>query len=280
VDAREETLWRAGELARLEPADWRQGRTLRCLLERTEVMHRRSADRLRASGHDDFARKAERQADWLRLDLEMPAAARRFYAMTRELRTVTSIGEFYAEVLDGALALTGADRGNLQILGAATGSLRIVAEHGFSSEFLEYFALVNDDHSACGRAAKTRAQMGIPDVTTEPSFAPHLDIAAASGFRAVQSTPIINQADRLIGVVSTHFAHPYSPADHNLQFIERFAEIAGEIIVSHLKRPALPVRHAVPAVDGSARRVREAAGFAMLDDAADPDLDAPAQPGM
>jgi len=244
-------------------------------------MHRRSADRLRASGHEDFARRAERQADWVRLDLDMPETARRFYAMVRELRTVTSIGAFYAKVLDGALALTGAERGNLQILGAATGSLRIVAEHGFSSEFLEYFALVNDDHSACGRSAKTRAQTVIPDVTTEPSFAPHLDIAAASGFRGVQSTPIINGTDRVIGVVSTHFAHPYRPPDHSLQFIERFAEIAGEVIVGHLKRPLLPVRQAVATIDRSDRRVREAPGFAVLDDAtADPDLDVPAQPGM
>jgi hypothetical protein len=70
------------------------------------------------------------------------------------------------------------------------GSLRIVAASGFGTEFLGYFAVVDDDSSACGRTATERAQTVIADVNTDPAFAPHREIAAASGFRAVQSRNI------------------------------------------------------------------------------------------
>jgi hypothetical protein len=80
--------------------------------------------------------------------------------------------------------LSGPDRGNLQLVNRAAGGLRIVAEHGFGSEFLEYFAVVDDDRSACGRAAEFGAQTVIADVMTDPGFAPHRAIAAASGFRS------------------------------------------------------------------------------------------------
>ncbi len=45
-----------------------------------------------------------------------------------------------------------ADRGTVQVLDPATGSLRIAVQTGFSAEFRPYFAGVDDDTSACGRA--------------------------------------------------------------------------------------------------------------------------------
>jgi len=63
----------------------------------------------------------------------------------------------------------------------------IVAQSGFSSEFLEYFAVVDGGGAAFGRAAGTGAQAVIVDVRTDPGSAPHREVAAAAGFRAVQS---------------------------------------------------------------------------------------------
>ncbi|HEX2320867.1 MAG TPA: hypothetical protein VHJ18_17935 [Streptosporangiaceae bacterium] len=53
--------------------------------------------------------------------------------------------------LETALTLVRADRSNIQIVDPATGALRIAAHHGFSAEFLEYFAIVGEDTSACTR---------------------------------------------------------------------------------------------------------------------------------
>jgi hypothetical protein len=140
----------------------------------------------------------------------------------------------FGKVLEGALSLSGADRGNVQLLDPAAGSLVIVAEHGFGAEFLDYFAVVDDDRSACGRAARRQAQTVIVDVTTDPGFAPHRAIAAASGFRAVQSTPLIDRAGHLIGVVSTHYRCPHYLRKRDRQVMKRYGELAGQVVADCL----------------------------------------------
>jgi GAF domain-containing protein len=103
------------------------------------------------------------------------------------------------------MALVGADFGNIQIVDPATGC--------FGPEFLGYFAVVEDVHSMCGRAARQGAQTAVADVRADPGFTPHREIAAATGFRAVQSTPLADYAGHLIGMVSTHFQRPHRPSD-------------------------------------------------------------------
>ena len=159
------------------------------------------------------------------------------------------LAELLPTVLDAAVALTGADFGNIQLLHRASGSLTIVTQAGFDSEFLDYFAVVDvDDHSACGRAARDRAQTVIADVTVDPGFAAHRAIADASGFRAVQSTPLTDEAGNLVGVVSTHFRHPGGPQDRELRLMERYGKLAGEAIARHLGRS--PVGAAPRRADG------------------------------
>ena len=211
--------------------DWK----LRRLLEETETIHRSSAARLRALGQDDQARRAERFAAWVRLDLDEPEAARRLYAASRDLREVARPGLLFGKILEGALTLAGADRGNVQVLDRATGSLRIVAQAGFGAEFLEYFAVVDDTRSACGRAARERIQTVVVDVDIDEWFAPHRDIAAAAAFRAVQSTPLIERGGRLLGVVSTHYPRPYSPSARDREIIRRYGELAGQVMADYLR---------------------------------------------
>ena len=213
--------------------DWK----LRRLLEEAETVHRRSAARFRELGQDDQAQRAEQFAAWIRLDLDEPRAARRLYTTARQLREVSGPGLLFSKILEGALTLAGADRGNVQVLDSATGSLRIAAQCGFGAEFLEYFALVDDGRSACGRAARDRAQTVIVDVDIDARFAPHRDIASAAAFRAVQSTPLIDRTGRLLGVVSTHYPRPYSPSARDREIMKRYAELAGRVMADHVRTP-------------------------------------------
>jgi GAF domain-containing protein len=205
-------------------------------------MHRRSAERLRALGRADLAQRADKFAAWIRFDLDEPLAARRLYTVTRDLREVRGLESLFGKALDGALSLAGTARGNIQIRDRATGSLRITAQSGFGAEFLHYFAAVDDDRSACGRAAREGAQTVITDVDADERFAPHRDIAAASGFRAVQSTPLVDRAGRLFGVVSTHYPRPYSPSELDLQLLRRYGELVGQAVSNHpaLRRVTAP----------------------------------------
>jgi GAF domain-containing protein len=137
------------------------------------------------------------------------------------------------------MSLLGADFGNIQLRDPERGALRIAAHSGFDQEFLEHFATVADDASACGRAASQQAQVVIVDVDEDEAFEPHRHVAAASRFRAVQSTPLVDGAGRLIGVLSSHFRRPHRPSAVELLLIEWYVE---------------RIRDDVERVGGSARR--------------------------
>jgi GAF domain-containing protein len=139
------------------------------------------------------------------------------------------------EGLEDALSMLRADRGNVQLVDPVSGSLMIAAQAGFSDEFLEYFAIVDGDTSACGRAARQVAQTVITDVNTDPGYAPLREIAAASGYRAVQSTPLVDLRGHLVGVLSTHYPRPYRPPAADLALMKRFGELIGQAIEACLE---------------------------------------------
>jgi len=205
------------------------------LLEQAEAAHLGSASLLRALGREDRAQRAEQFAAWTRLELDEPELVQRLHAVTKGLQNASGLGALLDRALHGALSLLHADRGNVQIRDPATGSLRIVAQHGFDAAFLDYFAVVADDGSACGRAAAQRTQTVIVDVSIDPGFAPHREIAAASGFRAVQSTPLTDYTDRVLGMVSIHYPNPYRPPDRDLLVMRRFGQTVGAIMADHLR---------------------------------------------
>lgn len=206
----------------------RHNRRARELLERAEASFRGSAAQLRALGKPDQARRVEQFAEWARLDLDQPQAARRLHAALRDARAVPSLARLLDAALDFALEVLRADRGNVQVADPVTGALRIAAYREFDADFLGYFAVVTGDQTACGRAAARRAQVVIADVRTDPRFAPHREIAAAAGFRSVQSTPLVSSAGDLLGILSTHYAHPTRLPDHDLRLIARFGALIGD----------------------------------------------------
>lgn len=157
--------------------------------------------------------------------------------ITGRLRRTPRLHALLPRVLDNALALTAADFGNVQLLDPASGALLLVTQAGFGPAFTRYFAVVDDKHSACGRAAVERDQAVIADVMTDPGFAPHREMAAAAGFRAVQSTPLAIAGGQVVGMVSTHWRRPGRPADRDLRMLKLFGALAGEAVARHL-RPA------------------------------------------
>jgi hypothetical protein len=109
-------------------------------------------------------------------------------------------------VLAVALRMHGTDLGNIQLLDPQTGKLVIAAQRGFGLGFLDHFSAIGvEDESACGRAMRGRQSIFIPDVTTDSLFVDHRSVAQSAKFRAVKSTPLINQHGALFGVLSTHF---------------------------------------------------------------------------
>jgi GAF domain-containing protein len=208
------------------------GLRLQVALENAEAAFLKSADRLRSSGQLERARRIERYAASARFDLDEPALAKQLYTTVGRLRQIGQLEILADLALEKMLSLARADRGNVQLADPVSGALRIVAHHGFDAEFLAYFAVVEDDKSACGRAAKRNAQVVISDVITDKRFEPHRSIAAASEFRAVQSTPLVGRNGQLVGVVSTHYPDPYAPSARELRIIRRYADLLGQVLGS------------------------------------------------
>ena len=135
------------------------------------------------------------------------------------------------QVLDASIAMHRADFGNIQVYNPAIGKLEIVAQRGFKQDFLDAFRIVGmDDESACARALRQGKQVTIEDVENDPAYVPYREIAAAAGYRAVQSTPLVNRRGDLIGMLSTHFRHPHLPTDRELRMLDLYARQAADVI--------------------------------------------------
>jgi PAS domain S-box-containing protein len=128
-------------------------------------------------------------------------------------------------IVDTAIAITGADKGNLQLLDPTTGLLTIAAQRGFEDPFLNFFASVRDDASACATPMRSSERVIVEDVRESEIFAenPARQVLLDAGVCAVTSTPLLASTGNLLGMVSTHFATPHRPNERELHLIDLLA---------------------------------------------------------
>lgn len=147
------------------------------------------------------------------------------------------------EILSAVMELLGAQKGNIQLLDEAATTLRIVAHRGFDESFLELFGEVTtQDDSSCARALKAGERMVIEDVESDPRCAPLREIARATGYRAVVSTPLIGPDDTPFGMLSTHFEAVHRPSEHQLRLLDLFVRHACDFIRRCKMEQALRLR--------------------------------------
>ncbi len=143
-----------------------------------------------------------------------------------------SFGDCVHEILEAAIALSGADKGNVQLLDES-GALRIAAHRGFSEPFLNHFACVRPDSAAaCGAAARASTRMIVEDVTRSEIFTGQasLGVLIDAGVRAVQSTPLRTTSGQVVGMISTHFSRPHRPDERVLRLLDVLARLAADMI--------------------------------------------------
>jgi GAF domain-containing protein len=142
--------------------------------------------------------------------------------------------------LEKAIAITRQPMGNLQLIDWNLGYLEIVAQRGFSPEFLERFQIVRKtDGCACGRALRLRETVVVEDVNEDPAFFSFRDAAQQAGFRSVQSTPLISRNGAFVGMISTHGSD--APTSAQLQQLRMLAdETANELIFLQSRGGRIP----------------------------------------
>jgi len=173
--------------------------------------------------------EGERSALKDELAAELTAMTRLHQFNTRLLASA-ELQPLLEEILTATIALQNADFGNVQLYNPDTQALEIVAHRGFRQDFLDYFSRVHEDSAACGRAFQSRERVVIEDVLSDPGFAPHRQIAASAGFRAVQSTPLFGRNGEPLGMLSTHFRRPHRPSLRELRLTDLYARQAAEMI--------------------------------------------------
>lgn len=154
----------------------------------------------------------------------------RLHELSTRLLASTELQPLLEEILEATIELLNADFGNVQLFNQQSKALEIVAQRGFKQDFLDHFSNVNEEIAASGRAMRRGGRAIIEDVKSDPGFAPHRHIAASAGFRAVQSTPLFSRSDEVLGMISSHFRQPHRPSEHELRFIDLYANLAAEFI--------------------------------------------------
>jgi two-component system CheB/CheR fusion protein len=168
------------------------------------------------------------------------AVMRRLHQMTSAVSAASSMNDALELILQAAIEMHHADMGNVQMFDRDSRRLRIVAHRGFTPAFLERFRSVGeDDASACGRALRCRRTAPIPDVIEDAAFAPFRDIAAAAGFRAVLSTPLIARDGELVGILSVHFREPRVFSHRDEQLSDLLAHHAADLVFSRAQQDRL-----------------------------------------
>jgi two-component sensor histidine kinase len=137
-----------------------------------------------------------------------------------------------AEITKTAIAISEADKGNLQLFDAASGSLTIAAQQGFQEGFLKFFVSESGKHAACGAAMRTGKQIIVNDVVTSEIFVGHpvQKVLLDEAVRALVATPLTSSDGSLLGVLSIHFARPHHPSERQLRLLNILARQAADYL--------------------------------------------------
>jgi two-component system CheB/CheR fusion protein len=148
------------------------------------------------------------------------------------------------EIVDAAIAISGADFGNIQLLDAESSDLRIVAQRGFPDWWLEFWNSVSRGQGVCGTALQRGERVIVEDVEHSPIFAgtPALEIQRKAGVRAVQSTPLLSRSGKPLGMFSTHWRKPGRPDERSLRLLDLLGRHAADITERAQNEAAL-LRH-------------------------------------
>jgi PAS domain S-box-containing protein len=156
----------------------------------------------------------------------------RLHEISTLLASSEDLDSLLKAIVEASIEITGADMGSIQLIDEA-GDLRIAAHAGLSQPFLEYFSDIRPEvHVVCGHAIAGSARVVIDDVTESPALqnSPALDVLAAAGIRAFQTTPLIGRAGEIVGMFTTHYRRACRPDEADLRILDLLARQAADLI--------------------------------------------------
>jgi GAF domain-containing protein len=151
---------------------------------------------------------------------------------------------FLPQIIDFAIVLTRADKGNIQVIDPETETLVIAASRGFDPTFLGFFARVAPGPGTiCGIALASRQRVIIEDVDASGIFegrAAALEVMQTAEVRAVHSLPIVSRSGRPWGVINMHWRRQFPEADYDQSLLQYLTEETGEFLEREAEQPQAP----------------------------------------
>src|SRR5262249_37884809 len=129
------------------------------------------------------------------------------------------------DVLHVAIEISGADKGNVQLLEHDPNVLRLAAQSGFEDSFVEFFECVSGEDTACGVALRTKQRVIVEDITKSEIYAGEhsLEAMRTADVLAVQSLPLLSSIGNVLGIISVHFTNAHRPSEQELRLMDLLA---------------------------------------------------------
>ena len=178
-----------------------------------------------------------------KLNAELRASEERLaqeLAATKQLQLASAllieggdINALYQKIVEAAAALMRSDMASLRALDEEQDALRLLAFRGFDPAFGQVFELNRPDtNTPCSVARRVGQRVIVADLETCDFLVGTATLADLrnAGIRAVQSTPLFSRGGRLLGVISTHWRTPHTPAQSDLRQFDILARQAADLL--------------------------------------------------
>src|SRR5262245_41868885 len=154
-----------------------------------------AADYLFKSELGELARSIVRVAGKTEVDsgsMERLASRARVLELSAQLLRERDFSRALRKMLEVAVAVLKADKGNVLLFEEANNLLRNAISIGFPREFMERFPTIQTDApTACARAFRGQERVVVEDIHRDPDFSKLGGVVCESfGFSAVQATPL------------------------------------------------------------------------------------------
>src|SRR5690349_5824978 len=129
------------------------------------------------------------------------------------------------DVLKVAIEISGAHKGNIQLLDREASKLNLIAQTGFDEPFVEFFESVISDDTASGVALRTKQRVIVEDVTNSEIYGGKhsLEAMREADVLAVQALPLLSSTGNVLGIISVHFGHAHRPSEQELRLLDVLA---------------------------------------------------------
>jgi signal transduction histidine kinase len=185
-------------------------------------------------GRTERAERAERDARQLSSELRQSqdrlatevADLTRLHTLSMGLLRQGDLPAALHEILEASLELLHADKGCVQLHDGPDDRLRIVAQVGFTEQFLDAVQAVGSAPLVSGRGLARGERVIVTDMVNDPAAAELAPMYAGHDVAAMLSTPLFGSDGRLTGMLSAHFREPHRPSDRELRLLDLYAQQA------------------------------------------------------